>query len=142
MICTTFPGPDRARTTHGEFPFIFPVVDKSRVVPSDLVHDLEQFDREIRPLSIGAVSSHAGFLATIENRGRKLRRVMCVGLQRHENGGITGLPGKPVNAGIELAGSSSRSSYQPCTIRFDPAGTHLFAADYKGNIYVVEFILN
>ena len=90
---------------------------------------------------MGTVYEAAGVFAVLEKpRSRsRTRRVWYLHLDAHERGGIYCHPEKPIHLDtIELAGDRD-SPDVPCVIRFDEAGTRLWAADYKGRVYVTEF---
>ncbi|KAL8896075.1 MAG: hypothetical protein Q9192_003280 [Flavoplaca navasiana] len=134
IFCTTSASTERFRS-EGEWSFISPVPFPGGQVPPNAVHDLITL-QDHRQIVASTVSSVANKFAVLTKAGK----IIVLALDAHEEGGIDSLQDEPDILSRSLCSlRSSRAT--PTCLRFDPAGTNLYAVDPEGKLLVVTFKL-
>ncbi|KAL8984109.1 MAG: hypothetical protein Q9205_001847 [Flavoplaca limonia] len=132
IFCTTSASTERFRS-EGEWSFISPVPFPGDQVPPNAVHDLTTL-QDHRQIVACTVSSVANKFAVLTKAGK----ILVLALDAHEEGGIDSLQEDPdILPGSLCSLRSSRAT--PTCLRFDPAGTKLYAVDPEGKLLVVTF---
>ncbi|MCJ1461908.1 hypothetical protein MMC07_000507 [Pseudocyphellaria aurata] len=130
VITTTSPSSERYKNG-GEWPYSAPIGRPSESLPPDITHSFQQF-RKQQALVAGAVSQQCNIFAVLEKTGN----IFYVPLSAHSGGGIHSKIEKP----IKLKGSLCKQDRpSPDCLRFDPAGTRLYAVDATGKITITTF---
>ncbi|KAL9023717.1 MAG: hypothetical protein Q9180_008130 [Flavoplaca navasiana] len=132
IFCTTSASTERFRS-EGEWSFISPVPFPGGQVPPNAVHDLTTL-QDHRQIVASTVSSVANKFAVLTKAGK----ILVLAVDAHEEGGIDSLQDEPdILPGSLCPLRSSRAT--PTCLRFDPAGTKLYAVDPEGKLLVVTF---
>ncbi|KAH0537561.1 hypothetical protein FGG08_005660 [Glutinoglossum americanum] len=129
VLCTT--SPTQKYNVGREQSFISPVFLQSESLHLDLVHFLEPLNRR-QGLIAGAALSHTNVIAVAERTGK----IMVLPLTPHDGGGIH----SDIREPLELNNSLFSEAGPPMNcLRFNPAGTHLYAIDVKGEVIIKRF---
>ena len=144
-LCTSFPSRLRASSEgnwarKGEWSYITPIAMSDETSFRDYVESLTQFNHEHDGLTAGCVSNTANVFVVLERSKKECCRLYYLPLQKHPDGGIHCPDDIPIDLGITLAGKDEVLPRTSCAIGFDETGTRLYAADYKGKVWVREFV--
>ncbi|KAL8847263.1 MAG: hypothetical protein Q9221_007687 [Calogaya cf. arnoldii] len=132
VLCTTSASTERYRS-RGEWCFTSPIAPANGQVPSCTVHDLTAL-QDHRQIVAGTASSVANKVVVLTKAGK----VLILSLDGHEEGGVCSLENAPGILPVSLCAlKSSRAT--PTCLRFDPAGTKLYAVDPEGKVIVLMF---
>lgn len=129
VVTTTSPSSERFKNG-GEWPYSSPIGKPSESLPSDTIHNFEQFQKH-QALKAGAVSQKCNIFAVLEQNGN----ISFLPLTGHSKGGIHS-DETPIRLEISLCEQDRPS---PLCLRFDPTGTRLYAVDAKGKIIITTF---
>lgn len=133
IFCTTSASTERFRS-EGEWSFVSPVPLPGNQLSPNAIHDLTTL-QDHRQLVASTASSVANKFAVLTKAGK----ILVLALDAHEEGGIDSLQDEIDIVPASLCSlKSSRAT--PTCIRFDPAGTKLYAVDPEGKLIVVTFI--
>ncbi|KAH0565496.1 hypothetical protein GP486_001105 [Trichoglossum hirsutum] len=121
-------------TNGGERSFISPIFLPSESTQLDLIHSPEPLNHRLG-LIAGTALSRISVIAVTERTGK----IMLLPLSPHEGGGINTDTYRPcMPSKLDNSLCAERGPSMNC-LRFNPAGTHLYAIDVRGKVIITKF---